>query len=637
VVNGPGSGGRESGERLGRLGRRLSVWHYLVAIALPPSIGVAAIAGLVAAERVATARDARSIERSMETIQRLDHVRQAVDAEATASAAADTLVGLGVPPEQARQVAAFVAPKPVAELRKATDAAVVAVRADPATAAPLAVVTRRLAAAREPPDAPGGAGARRARSRAWETIVEYRQLLDVIADDQRDVAIAIAAGGRGVGSPATLRAAVRLADVSDVVLLSSRRLAVLYLAYLAPPDELPQVRARLRDVDAQYRSTVFGLETRLSPPLRQQWRAMRTMPLVSLVDGYVSRNIEALTAGRAASARPQDLTGTSRAVNQWNARASLFLTAAVREGTAAAAADRSAANRRAALTVTLTAVLLVVTLGVIAVLGGLMRRRFGAVAAGAKRLSSGRLEPMPVRGPREAADAATGLNDAVANLLRVRATVEHLVAGDLEAPELQEPTPGRLGTAVHASVELLTDAIRERERLQLELEYRASHDALTGLPNRTEAERLLEGALEDTRAGAGPAGEVGALFVDLDHFKQINDTHGHHAGDHVLQVAASRMRAEVSPGGTVCRLGGDEFVVILAGTAPEDLTAIGERLVVRLAEPITYQGTTVRIGASIGAALSGPAGETADDLLACADRAAYRAKAAGRGRLALAH
>jgi diguanylate cyclase (GGDEF)-like protein len=87
----------------------------------------------------------------------------------------------------------------------------------------------------------------------------------------------------------------------------------------------------------------------------------------------------------------------------------------------------------------------------------------------------------------------------------------------------------------------------------------------------------------------------------------------------------------------VCRLGGDEFVVIFAGTATGDLTLIGERLVVALAEPINYQGSHLRIGASIGAALSGPAGRTAEELLACADRAAYRAKAAGRGRLALAH
>jgi diguanylate cyclase (GGDEF)-like protein len=618
----------------GGLGQRLSVWHYLVAIALPPCLGVAALAGLVAVERVSAARDARAIERSMETIQRLDDLRKAVDTEATTKAATDTLVGLGFKPRQARQVAAFVAPKPAATTRRDTDAARGAVGADPEMAAPLAALSRELAAARKPPDAPAGRGAGRARARAWETIAEYRRLLDLIADDQRDVAVAVAAGRRGLGSTGTTSAAVQLADVSDVVLLSSRRLAVLYLAYLAPAAELPKVRVQLRDIDAQYRRTAGELPPRLSPELRREWEALARKPLVGLVDTYVSRNIEALTSGQEASPRPEDLTATSRAVSEWNAGASSFLASAVRQGTAAAAADRSAANRRAVLTVGAAAVLLAITLGVILVLGGLIRRRLGAVADGARRLSAGQLEPMPVRGPREAAVAATGLNDAAANLRQVLSTVEHLAVGDLESPELRRPTPGRLGAAVHASVELLADAIRERERLQGELEYRASHDALTGLPNRPEAERLLEGALEDARAGAG--GEVGALFVDLDHFKQVNDTHGHHAGDHVLQVAASRMRAEVSPAGIVCRLGGDEFVVILPGTAPGELTVIGERLVAELAQPIPYQGTDLRIGASIGAAVSGPAAQTAEELLVCADRAAYHAKATGRGRLTLA-
>jgi diguanylate cyclase (GGDEF)-like protein len=616
-----------------RFGLRLSVWHYLVAIALPPCLGVAALAWLVASERVTAARDAQSIERSMDSIQDYDVLRQKVDAEATATAATDTLVGLGLSLEQARQIAAIVAPLPAEEMRKDTTTAVVRLRGDPSTAAPLAAVERELNAAREPPRTTG-TSARRAKARAYGTIVAYRRVLDLIADEQRRVAVDIAGGGRGTGSPATMRSAVQLADVSDVVLLSSRRLASLYLAYLAPAAEQQEARLQLRDVDAQYRRAVEGFGSRLSPELRGRWDELATGDLAKILDTYVGRNIEALAAGEKGEATPADLNGTSEAVSEWNEQAIRFLGAAVDEGTAAAAADREAANRRAVVTVVAAGVLLALTLGVLVLLGGLIRRRLGAVADGAQRLSSGRLEPMPVRGPREAAVAATGLNDAVAGLRQVLSTVEHVAAGDLESPELRRRTPGPLGEAVNASVELLADAVRERERLQSELEYRATHDALTGVPNRAEAERLLESALEDARAGA--SGVVGTLFVDLDHFKNVNDTYGHHAGDHVLQVAAARMRAEASPAGTVCRLGGDEFVVILAGTELEDLMVMGEHLVEELAEPITYQGTDLRIGASIGAALCDDSGQTAEELLARADRAAYRAKAAGRGRLTFA-
>jgi diguanylate cyclase (GGDEF)-like protein len=629
-----------------RLGRRLSVWHYLVAIALPPCLGVAVLAGAVVRERFSTAADARRIERSMATIQHLDDLRQTVDAEATANAATDTLLGLGFDAAAARQVAAFVAPQPAAQNRKDTDDALARLRSDPEMAAPVAALARELAAARQPPSASAAKGARNARARAWETITDYRRVLDLVAVHQRAVALAVAAGRRGAGSPAALAAAVQLADVTDVVLLASRRLATLYLAYLAPAGVLPETRRSLADVDAVYRRTVDGLEGRLSPELRDRWVAMVSRPEVGDVDVYVGRNIDRLAAGKPASAKPTDLMRTTKAVDRWNSDAGAFLAAAVREGTSAAAADRSAANRRAVLTAAGALAIIALTFGVIFALGGLIRRRLVAVADGARRLSSGQLEPIPVRGPSEAAVAATGLNDAVANLRRVLSTVELLAAGDLESPEVRRPTPGPLGAAVHASVQVLTEAIREREHLQRELEHRATHDALTGLPNRAEAERLLEGALEDARAGegalagvgvgGGETGNVGVLFVDLDHFKQVNDAHGHHAGDHILQVAASRMRAQVRPADAVCRLGGDEFVVIMSGVGPDLLTEIGERLVTELSEPIVYRGEELRIGASIGAARGGPDAQNADDLLACADRATYRAKAAGRGRLTLA-
>jgi diguanylate cyclase (GGDEF)-like protein len=274
--------------------------------------------------------------------------------------------------------------------------------------------------------------------------------------------------------------------------------------------------------------------------------------------------------------------------------------------------------------------------GALFVLGGRIRRRLSGVADAAQRLSAGTLETMPVRGPREIALASAGLNDAVTSLRQIAATAERLAAGDLDAPELRRATPGPLGAAVHASVVLLTDAIRERQRLQQELAHQAAHDGLTGLPNRVEAERLLGAAL--AAADAEPGRRVGLLFVDLDHFKAVNDTYGHHAGDHVLQVSAARMTAEVRDADAVCRLGGDEFVVILDPVDSDQVaTAIGHRIVESLGRPITYDDRELRIGASVGVAVTeggatGAAGP--EELLTRADHAVYRAKAAGRGRIA---
>ena len=122
--------------------------------------------------------------------------------------------------------------------------------------------------------------------------------------------------------------------------------------------------------------------------------------------------------------------------------------------------------------------------------------------------------------------------------------------------------------------------MREREAFQRQLSYLASHDSLTGLPNRSEAEALVIGALEDAHRNGT---RVAVLFVDLDRFKECNDALGHRAGDHVLQVAADRMCGVVRPADTVCRLGGDEFVILLApAESAEHVCTIAERVVAAL-------------------------------------------------------
>ncbi|MBV9592706.1 MAG: EAL domain-containing protein [Actinobacteria bacterium] len=185
---------------------------------------------------------------------------------------------------------------------------------------------------------------------------------------------------------------------------------------------------------------------------------------------------------------------------------------------------------------------------------------------------------------------------------------------------------------MNVAITQISAANRERARLQDNLAYQAAHDSLTDLPNRSQALEVIQAALS---RGQRTGRMVGLLFADLDGFKAVNDTFGHAAGDVVLCTVADRMKAEVRAGDIVARLGGDEFVVVLEQfDAETDAVQIATRLVDCAAEPIPLTaGRSARVGASIGLAISQDGSTDPERLLAEADTAVYRAKAAGRGRV----
>ncbi len=167
--------------------------------------------------------------------------------------------------------------------------------------------------------------------------------------------------------------------------------------------------------------------------------------------------------------------------------------------------------------------------------------------------------------------------------------------------------------------------LRDEERMR----HEAVHDPLTGLANRTLLRDRLEHALARFERDRG---ETAVLFVDLDNFKQVNDAHGHAAGDAALVELSRRLQTAVRPGDTIARLGGDEFVALCEHVDEESALAVGRRLLEAIGLPFTAGGAQHELSASIGIALghSDP-----DVLLANADAATYRAKAAGRGRIEL--
>lgn len=175
----------------------------------------------------------------------------------------------------------------------------------------------------------------------------------------------------------------------------------------------------------------------------------------------------------------------------------------------------------------------------------------------------------------------------------------------------------------------LSDALA-RQWADAAMEHRALHDPLTGLPNRELFSDRLTHALERARRQAGSLSAL--LFLDLDHFKQINDTLGHHAGDQLLTEVAARLREVLRPTDTVARLSGDEFALLLEDVASErDVIATAERIASLFARPFALAAGSQFVTTSIGIALASGQ-EDAAALLSDADAAMYRAKQRGRAR-----
>ena len=170
--------------------------------------------------------------------------------------------------------------------------------------------------------------------------------------------------------------------------------------------------------------------------------------------------------------------------------------------------------------------------------------------------------------------------------------------------------------------------VTERERSIDRIRFEALHDPLSGLPNRNQFDGALARAIERaSRSGAS----VAVMFVDLDHFKRINDELGHDAGDRLLQVVAKRLDACLRDGDLIARWGGDEFTVLLSRLRhPDEVEAVARRLLKALEPPIQLGELSVRISASIGTAAYPGDGRDCQTLLRRADSALYEVKACGR-------
>lgn len=182
---------------------------------------------------------------------------------------------------------------------------------------------------------------------------------------------------------------------------------------------------------------------------------------------------------------------------------------------------------------------------------------------------------------------------------------------------------------VITSVQLQT-ATEELEKSREKMAHLANHDSLTDLPNRAQLSDRMEQAIAWAKRHHE---KFAVLFVDLDRFKQVNDTFGHATGDQLLQSVAQRLRSVVRHSDTVSRLGGDEFVLLLSEVNEEEVTAVKvEKIRQVVVAPYSIAGNDLDIGATIGISIFPDDGNDATMLIRNADAAMYHAKEAGRNK-----
>jgi len=226
--------------------------------------------------------------------------------------------------------------------------------------------------------------------------------------------------------------------------------------------------------------------------------------------------------------------------------------------------------------------------------------------------------------PFNALPLAAGLQACWSSPIKLR---DGRVAGTFAFYFREKRGPGNSHERIVAACVQLCMLALERHESQERIARLAYYDTLTGLPNRSMLRRDLDAAF-----AAEPAQARAFLFLDIDRFKDVNDTLGHSVGDELLVEVATRLQKQLRSGDVICRHGGDEFVIVLHDCDPDTAASIAERVHGALVEPTRITGLSVPVTASIGISLYPRDGHDTDTLLKNADTAMYQAKAEGRAR-----
>ncbi len=214
--------------------------------------------------------------------------------------------------------------------------------------------------------------------------------------------------------------------------------------------------------------------------------------------------------------------------------------------------------------------------------------------------------------------------------VRESAVLRHPSGRDFGVQLSVAPIAGRDGSLLGAV--MVCQDVTEARGLAQKMSYLAHHDGLTGLPNRVLFQDRVHQACQ---SGRRHGRRFAVVFMDLDHFKHVNDSLGHAVGDELLKAVAQRLTGALRASDTICRLGGDEFVVLLSELDDVDVDGVAEvakKILRQVAQPCVLGGTEVNVGASLGIALFPGDGDDPDTLMKRADAAMYRSKREGRNR-----
>jgi len=390
-------------------------------------------------------------------------------------------------------------------------------------------------------------------------------------------------------------------------------------------------RAKLAATHARYQALTEDIAEADGGQLVDVWNAIQANPSTDVFEAAVQR--VSTGDGPIALTRDRYPELFRAGLTRFDLHARL-VEAANRDVAAAVTLLRDSAESGLRLSVATAAALgLITLLGAWFIARGVARPLM-RLADRARRVNQGELDVdlLHEHGPSEVRAVSKAFNDMVGTLRLVETQARALAVGETTHEVVAQRLPGMLGQSLQGSVDRLSRSIAERDALEYQLRHEATHDALTGLLNRAAATVSLEHSV----ARARRTGEyVAVLFIDLDDFKRANDTHGHQLGDEVLRQCAVRLTEATRDSDTVARLGGDEFLVIAEVDGVEAAVDVGQRVLRALSESVDVDGTTTRVGASVGIALMQDGDETAMSLLRDADIAVYRAKAAGKSRVEL--
>ena len=291
----------------------------------------------------------------------------------------------------------------------------------------------------------------------------------------------------------------------------------------------------------------------------------------------------------------------------------------------------SSATHRLVGEIVFLAVLIAISVGGVFIAGRVLTRPLKRLATTASQVHNGDFEvpPLPETGPREVVTTTAAFNDMSSTLKAVESTAIALADEDLSHLEQLSPLPGRTGRALQASVDTLSQRIRERELHRQLLHEAATHDQLTGLLNRAAVLDYLTNDVSRRRE----AGEtVAVLFIDIDELKPLNDTYGHEVGDAAIMNTGWALKEATGKCDVVGRLGGDEFLVVLCPEHSIDGNATVERIHRSVFQHAIRVGdTSVPLAASVGVALTQcDSGTDPMTLVRQADEAMYEAKKSAR-------